>query len=118
MPCPASVPAITPLPVLTLACSPAVLLPAGVVPACAALDCLTVFARSVADGSAIMQVMEAADAGGADVWRRLRLALPGLPQQGFRFGVPAEQFTEWDGPGEEVRAAGCSLCAAAVAWAL
>lgn len=91
-----------------LACSAAAAC-TGVVPACAALDCLTVFARSVADGSTIMQVMEGADAGGADVWRRLRLALPGLPQQGFRFGVPAEQFTEWDGPGEEVPAAPCVL---------
>jgi len=74
--------------------------PAGVVPACASLDCLTVFARSVGDGTRVMQVMEAADAGEVDVWRRLRLTLPGLPQQGFRFGVPSEQFTEWDGPGE------------------
>lgn len=58
------------------------------------------FARSVSDGTAIMKVMESADAGPADVWRRQRLTLPGLPQQGFRFGVPSEQFTEWDGPGE------------------
>jgi Asp-tRNA(Asn)/Glu-tRNA(Gln) amidotransferase A subunit family amidase len=70
-----------------------------VVPACAALDCLTVFARSVSEGAAIMAVMEGADAGPADVWRRLRLTLPGLPQQGFRFGVPSEEFTEFDGPG-------------------
>jgi Asp-tRNA(Asn)/Glu-tRNA(Gln) amidotransferase A subunit family amidase len=70
-----------------------------VVPACAALDCLTVLARSVAQGGAIMGVMEGADAGPGDVWRRTRLALPGLPQQGFRFGVPGEAFTEWDGPG-------------------
>jgi allophanate hydrolase len=75
------------------------LLRTGVVPACAALDCLTVFARSVGEGSTIMSVMEAAEDGATDVWRRLRLALPGLPQQGFRFGVPSEQFTEWDGPG-------------------
>lgn len=77
------------------------MLPAGVVPACAALDCLTVFARSVSDGTAIMKVMESADAGPLDVWRRQRLTLPGLPQQGFRFGVPSEQFTEWDGPGKD-----------------
>lgn len=38
--------------------SPALLLLCctGVVPACAALDCLTVFARSVPEGIAIMQV--------------------------------------------------------------
>ena len=59
------------------------------------------FARSVSDGSTIMGVMEGADAGGSDVWRRARLTLPGLPQEGFRFGVPAEQFTEWEGPGEK-----------------
>jgi allophanate hydrolase len=73
---------------------------AGVVPACAALDCLTVFARSVSEGVTVMQVMEGGDAGPADVWRRNRLTLAGLPQQGFRFAVPSEQFTEWDGPGE------------------
>ena len=48
-----------------------------------------------------VQVMESADAGPVDVWRRARLTLPGLPQQGFRFGVPTEEFTEWDGPGKQ-----------------
>jgi hypothetical protein len=60
----------------------------------------------------MMQVMESADAGPVDVWRRARLTLPGLPQQGFRFGVPTEEFTEWDGPGKGgVHSQGlCVLC--------
>lgn len=41
----------------------------GVVPACASLDCLTVFARSVADGAALMQIMRSASTP-LDVWRR------------------------------------------------
>jgi len=41
----------------------------GVVPACASLDCLTVFARSVADGAMLMQIMRSASAP-LDVWRR------------------------------------------------
>jgi len=88
----------------------------GVVPACAALDCLTVFARSVGDGATVMAVMESADAGAGDTWRRARLTLPGLPQQGFRFGVPTEQYTEWDGPGGPAMAAASKAAfAAAVA---
>lgn len=56
-----------------------------------------------------MAVMEGADAGPADVWRRLRLTLPGLPQQGFRFGVPSEEFTEFDGPGKNAAAVAAAL---------
>jgi hypothetical protein len=73
-----------------------------VVPACASLDCLTVFARSVDDGAAIMAVMESGNAGPADVWRRsspLPLAYsPGAPLT-FKFGVPGPEFLEWTGPG-------------------
>lgn len=58
------------------------------------------FARSVPEGVTVMQVMEGGDAGPADAWRRNRLTLAGLPQHGFRFAMPSEQFTEWDGPGE------------------
>jgi Asp-tRNA(Asn)/Glu-tRNA(Gln) amidotransferase A subunit family amidase len=37
---------------------------AGVVPACASLDCLTVLARTVEDGAAVARIMASADAGG------------------------------------------------------
>jgi len=69
-----------------------------VVPACAALDCLTVFSRTVSDGAAIMAVMERGEAGAADVWRRTPPALPAVGQQ-FKFAVPNEQFLDWEGPG-------------------
>eukprot|EP00775_Hariotina_reticulata_P014156 gene14156-14294_t len=76
----------------------------GVVPACAALDCLTVFSCSVSDGAAIMAVMQQGDAGAADVWRRTPVALPPIGQQ-FRFAVPSEQFLDWEGPGGKAMAA-------------
>jgi allophanate hydrolase len=80
-----------------------------VVPACASLDCLTVFSRSVDDGAAIMAVMERGDAGPADVWRRSSPSplsySPGAPLQ-FKFGVPAPEFLEWTGPGEHSREQG------------
>jgi hypothetical protein len=76
----------------------------GVVPACASLDCLTVFSRSVGDGAAIMAVMERGAAGPADVWRRsspLPLTYsPGAPLQ-FTFGVPGPEFLDWRGPGAQ-----------------
>jgi hypothetical protein len=93
----------------TLHCPPAVIACCacvGVVPACASLDCLTVFSRSVDDGAAIMAVMENGSAGPADVWRRsspVPLSYsPGTPLQ-FKFGVPAPEFLEWAGPGERSR---------------
>jgi allophanate hydrolase len=42
----------------------------GVVPACASLDCLTVFARNVQDGTQLMRIMRSASAS-LDVWRRV-----------------------------------------------
>lgn len=44
----------------------------GVVPACASLDCLTVFARSVQDGKQLVRIMRSASAD-LDVWRRVPL---------------------------------------------
>lgn len=83
--------------------------PAGVVPACASLDCLTVFARSVDDGAAIMKVMEGASAGAADVWRRSSPAplsySPGAALQ-FKFAVPGPDFLDWSGPGAAAARAG------------
>ncbi|WIA09866.1 hypothetical protein OEZ85_010080 [Tetradesmus obliquus] len=91
---------------------------AGVVPACASLDCLTVFARSVDDGAAIMAVMERGDAGPADVWRRsspLPLTYSPGPGAPFRFGVPGPEFLEWTGPGGNAMAtASAAAFAAAV----
>ncbi|MET0179238.1 MAG: allophanate hydrolase [Novosphingobium sp.] len=56
----------------------------GVIPACASLDCVSVFALSVADGLAVRRVAEGYDP--ADPWSR-RAALRTLPGKGLRIGV-------------------------------
>lgn len=78
----------------------------GVVPACASLDCLTVFASCVSDGAAVVRVMEGAEAGPADVWRRSPPAAPAVLAPAtpaatvFRFGVPGREFLDFEGPGK------------------
>ncbi|MDH2429081.1 allophanate hydrolase [Sphaerisporangium sp. TRM90804] len=61
----------------------------GVVPACASLDCASVFAGSVADGLAVLSVMAGPQDG--DPWsRRLPVPAPVPPAVGpRRIGVPA-----------------------------
>jgi hypothetical protein len=49
----------------------------GVVPACASLDCLTVFARSVQDAAELMHVMRSASAA-LDVWRRMPMQVSAI----------------------------------------
>lgn len=76
----------------------------GVVPACASLDCVTVFARSVGDAAEVARLMRAADAGAADdPWRRTPAPErpPPADGAGFRFAVPTAEFLEWDGAGEK-----------------
>jgi hypothetical protein len=82
-------------------CCPPLLLLSGVVPACASLDCLTVFTRSVSEGVLVAGIMETGVAGAQDVWRRGASAAVGSPDlsQGFRFGVPGPEFMEWAGAG-------------------
>mmetsp|Transcript_16382 Transcript_16382/g.44916 ORF Transcript_16382/g.44916 Transcript_16382/m.44916 type:complete len:688 (-) Transcript_16382:929-2992(-) len=70
----------------------------GVVPACASLDCLTVFAQSVQDGAELMQIMRSASVS-MDVWRRVPQQVPCPPLQGFRFAVPCPSLLEWSSPG-------------------
>ncbi|GLI71220.1 hypothetical protein VaNZ11_016284 [Volvox africanus] len=84
----------------------------GVVPACASLDCLTVFSCNVADGVEVMRVMQSASAGAEDVWRRPPPALaPSAmpPTVGFRFGIPSREQLDWSSPGGQALA---SVCAA------
>jgi allophanate hydrolase len=73
----------------------------GVVPACAALDCVTVFARSVPDAAEVARLMRAAapPAGTPDAWRRAPAPARPPPAAGapFRFGMPGPEFLEWDG---------------------
>lgn len=62
----------------------------GVVPACASLDCPSVFARSAADGLAVLSVIAAFEP--ADPWSRA-LPVPGpVPPSAYslRIGVPRE----------------------------
>jgi len=83
----------------------------GVVPACASLDCVTVFAGSVEDAAEAMRLMRSATEGGTDVWRRARAPASQPPAKGagFRFAIPAPQFVEWEGAGAllSVWAGGC-----------
>jgi hypothetical protein len=72
-----------------------------VVPACASLDCVTVFARSVDDAAEAMRLMRSAGGGAQDVWRRAPAPARPPPAAGgtFRFGMPGPAFLEWDGAG-------------------
>ncbi|GBF99242.1 allophanate hydrolase [Raphidocelis subcapitata] len=90
----------------------------GVVPACASLDCVTVFARSVEDATAVMRLMRAAGGGAEDVWRRAPAPTrpPPATTGAFRFCTPGPAFLEWDGAGgPEMAAASAEQFAAAAA---
>ncbi|EFJ41617.1 hypothetical protein VOLCADRAFT_98357 [Volvox carteri f. nagariensis] len=93
----------------------------GVVPACASLDCLTVFTCNVADGVEVMRVMKSGCAGPGDVWRRPppsshtpspitapAAAVGAEEPEGFRFGVPSPEQLDWSGPGGAALAAACA----------
>ncbi len=72
----------------------------GVVPACRSLDCVTVFAGSVADGVAVRRVAEGFDA--ADVFSR-RAVPATLPAEGLRVGVLAGAEREFFGDADVER---------------
>ena len=73
----------------------------GIVPACASLDCASVFALDVADGAAVLAVMAGPDRG--DPWsRRLPVPPPSPPTvatAGLRLGVP-DVVDGWGSRGE------------------
>lgn len=58
----------------------------GVVPACASLDCVSVFASNAVDASLVLQVLGSYDA--ADPWAR-RTEVPAAPRRGL-LGVPLD----------------------------
>ncbi|MFZ1990821.1 MAG: allophanate hydrolase [Alphaproteobacteria bacterium] len=66
----------------------------GVVPACRSLDCVSVFALTISDASAVRAVAEAYDA--ADPYSRVA-ARRALPTEYFRFGILAERAREFFG---------------------
>lgn len=77
----------------------------GVVPACYLLDCVSVFALSVADGAEVARVMENGDI--SDPTYRLPIAgnlqKRYAPHTGFRFALPNPEFLDdsFKGPGGE-----------------
>jgi allophanate hydrolase len=58
----------------------------GVVPACRALDCVSIFAHNAADAATILQVVGKPDS--ADPFSRAISQAPAFPKS-FRFGVPS-----------------------------
>jgi allophanate hydrolase len=68
----------------------------GLLPACRSLDCISVFAGSVADAATVLELTAGFDA--RDPYSRP--ATPGattIPRSGFRFGVPALEQLEFFG---------------------
>lgn len=73
----------------------------GIVPACASVDCASVFAADVPDGAAVLAVLAGQDL--ADPWSR-RLPVPAFAPRsvatpGLRLGVP-DAVTGWGDRGE------------------
>ena len=64
----------------------------GVVPACRALDCVSIFAHTPTDAATVLQVVAKADE--ADPFSR-KISQAPIYQKSFRFGVPSEiDFSE------------------------
>jgi allophanate hydrolase len=71
----------------------------GLLPACRSLDCISVFAGSVADAAMVLELTAGFDA--RDPFSRPATAgAARLPSSGFRFGVPAQQQLEFFGDTE------------------
>ncbi len=71
---------------------------AGVVPACRTLDCVSVFALTVEDAWAVLEVVAGADP--ADPFSRpLPLGSPAAPPPVIRLGVPRPADRDFDGDG-------------------
>jgi len=66
----------------------------GVVPACRSLDCVTVFAASVAEGSFVRRIAQGHDA--ADPYSRTSQTRA-LPQTGLKVGIPLPDQREFYG---------------------
>ena len=72
---------------------------AGVVPACRTLDTVSIFALDAADAGRVLEAVALHDSG--DPYARPdqvpQLGLAGIPERGFRFGVPAPGQLEFFG---------------------
>ncbi len=72
----------------------------GVVPACRSLDCVSIFALTVEDALAVLEVAAAFDADDPVARPPQETA---LPQASFRFGVPAAEEREFFGDDDYAR---------------
>jgi allophanate hydrolase len=71
----------------------------GLLPACRSLDCISVFAGSVADAAKVLELTAGYDA--RDPYSRAATpGATGIPTSGFRFGVPSKEQLEFFGDGE------------------
>ncbi len=74
----------------------------GVVPACRSIDCVTVFASTVADAARVDGVAAGFDA--EDIYaRRAPETLPAPVPARFRFGLPRPEQLEWFSDGQSAR---------------
>ncbi|MET0427491.1 MAG: allophanate hydrolase [Microvirga sp.] len=72
--------------------TPGLLSTTGLVPACRSLDCISVFASSVADGIAIRRIAEGFDPDDIYARRMAPVALPAAPRFGVLTGADREFF--------------------------
>jgi len=77
--------------------TPGLLSSTGMVPACRSLDCITIFALSVADGAAVRRIADGHDP--ADAWSRV-LPTVTLPAKGLRVGVLKPEDRDFCGKDE------------------
>jgi allophanate hydrolase len=84
---------------------------AGVVPACRRLDCVNVFAASVADGVAVRRIIEGFDAADCYSVAPSPAGLPRTPRVGVLAAKDREFFGDADGPAlyEQAIARGAAL---------
>jgi allophanate hydrolase len=75
----------------------------GVVPACRSLDCVSVFALTMEDATAVFDIAARYDAGDPLARRVETSAAPPPLSGGFRFGVPAAAELEFFGDAEQAR---------------
>lgn len=75
----------------------------GVVPACYLLDCVSIFALKVSDGTEIARLLENQNVSDP-TWRPQNTELRNksfVPKQKFKFSLPEQKFWKFDGPGGE-----------------
>jgi Asp-tRNA(Asn)/Glu-tRNA(Gln) amidotransferase A subunit family amidase len=95
----------------------------GVIPACASLDCVSVFARTVAEGALVASVMARASTFPADATLTFQSALDetiwssdavqaDAVHENFTFAVPADTMLTFEGPRGADYAAHCKAALA------